>query len=85
MRRARSPSPAAALAHTPPTAGAVGIGTTDVPSALRGREKLAADRMVLWASRFVALSVIGTLYAVGFDADPRSGPAARRSRPGDGG
>ena len=41
--------------------------------------------MVLWAYRFVALSIIGTVYAAGFDADPRSGPAARRSRPGEGG
>ena len=41
--------------------------------------------MVLWAYRFVALSIIGTVYAAGFDADPRSGPAARPSRPGEGG
>ena len=74
------------VAAPPPGAARRGV-PADVPSALRGREKLAADRMVLWAYRFVALSIIGTVYAVGFDADPRSGPAARqtRARPGEGG
>ena len=54
----------AKVAAPPPEAARRGA---PVEAPLAVREKLAADRILLWAGRLVVLATMGTLYVMGFD------------------
>ena len=54
----------AKIAAPPPEAARRGA---PVEAPLAVREKLAADRILLWAGRLVVFATMGTLYVMGFD------------------